>query len=252
MIANNSSGARSVVYGKTIDHVRELHVVLADGRVAHFRPLSAAELGRRLRRGDGIEGAAYRAIPALAQTHAERDRAPLPEAPAPRRRLQPRRVRRSRATGGSLAASSSARRARSAFVIEATVGWCRCRRAKALLTAEFDDLLDALGATPLILRHGPVGRRGDGRLHPRAHARQRRRSTRLRRTIVAARRRRAALHRVLRATSADELPPRLEALERDLRRAAASACRTRALTDAGRAGDACGACARPRSGSRWR
>ena len=25
MIANNSSGARSVVYGKTIDHVRELH-----------------------------------------------------------------------------------------------------------------------------------------------------------------------------------------------------------------------------------
>src|SRR4029079_16563550 len=39
MIANNSSGARSVLYGKTIDHVRELHVVLADGSIAHFRPL---------------------------------------------------------------------------------------------------------------------------------------------------------------------------------------------------------------------
>ena len=44
MIANNSSGARSVLYGKTIDHVLEQHVVLADGSVAHFRPLDAAEL----------------------------------------------------------------------------------------------------------------------------------------------------------------------------------------------------------------
>src|SRR5438270_6595553 len=30
MIANNSSGARSVLYGKTIDHVLELQVVLSD------------------------------------------------------------------------------------------------------------------------------------------------------------------------------------------------------------------------------
>ena len=35
MIANNSSGARSVLYGKTVDHVLEQHVVLADGTVAH-------------------------------------------------------------------------------------------------------------------------------------------------------------------------------------------------------------------------
>src|SRR5205807_877960 len=36
MIANNSSGARSVIYGKTIDHVLELDTVLADGSVARF------------------------------------------------------------------------------------------------------------------------------------------------------------------------------------------------------------------------
>src|SRR5262245_5623587 len=46
MIANNSAGARSVVYGKTIDHVLELHVVLADGSVAWCRPVEADELER--------------------------------------------------------------------------------------------------------------------------------------------------------------------------------------------------------------
>ena len=34
MIANNSSGARSVLYGKTIDHVLEQRVVLSDGSLA--------------------------------------------------------------------------------------------------------------------------------------------------------------------------------------------------------------------------
>ena len=44
MMANNSSGARSVLYGKTIDHVLEQFVVLSDGSLAHFRPLD--EIGR--------------------------------------------------------------------------------------------------------------------------------------------------------------------------------------------------------------
>src|SRR3989442_63704 len=44
MMGNNSSGARSVLYGKTIDHVLELQVVLADGSEAHLRSLGPAEL----------------------------------------------------------------------------------------------------------------------------------------------------------------------------------------------------------------
>src|SRR5687768_13039190 len=46
MMANNSSGARSVLYGKTIDHVIEQRVVLADGSLAHFRPLTADQVSR--------------------------------------------------------------------------------------------------------------------------------------------------------------------------------------------------------------
>ena len=43
MIGNNSAGSRSIVYGKTIDHVKHLEVILADGRRAGFGPLTVRE-----------------------------------------------------------------------------------------------------------------------------------------------------------------------------------------------------------------
>ena len=47
MIANNSSGARSVLHGKTIDHVLELTVVLSDGSVTRMKALTEPELEAR-------------------------------------------------------------------------------------------------------------------------------------------------------------------------------------------------------------
>src|ERR1700722_4776478 len=69
MIANNSSGTHSVVYGKTIDHILELRVVLADGSVAHLGPLDDARLGGKGRQEDR-EGECYRATRRLAAAHA--------------------------------------------------------------------------------------------------------------------------------------------------------------------------------------
>ena len=37
MMGNHSTGARSILYGKTIDHVLEMTVVLSDGRGSRFR-----------------------------------------------------------------------------------------------------------------------------------------------------------------------------------------------------------------------
>src|SRR6202158_1388721 len=41
--ANNSSGARSVLYGKTIDHVMEQQVALSDGSIVHFRDIPPSQ-----------------------------------------------------------------------------------------------------------------------------------------------------------------------------------------------------------------
>ena len=48
MIANNSSGTKSILFGKTSDHVLELKVMLIDGSVIHTKPLSADELQNKL------------------------------------------------------------------------------------------------------------------------------------------------------------------------------------------------------------
>ncbi|MEM7370316.1 MAG: FAD-linked oxidase C-terminal domain-containing protein [Bacteroidota bacterium] len=39
MVGNNSSGTKSILYGKTVDHVLEAKVALADGTVLHLREL---------------------------------------------------------------------------------------------------------------------------------------------------------------------------------------------------------------------
>ena len=60
-IGNNTCGAHSVIYGKTLDHVRELDVILSDGTSAHFGALAPAELEARLSAG-GLEGDIYRGV----------------------------------------------------------------------------------------------------------------------------------------------------------------------------------------------
>ena len=70
MISNNSSGTRSVIYGKTLDYVEELTVLLADGSVVEMRSLGSEELAVKCRQ-DNAEGACYRVVRKLADDHAD-------------------------------------------------------------------------------------------------------------------------------------------------------------------------------------
>src|SRR5215813_8044182 len=66
MIGNNSAGAHSLTYGKTLDHVLELTVLLSDGSVAVFRDLSPEALADKCE-GNSLESCVYREIARLAQ-----------------------------------------------------------------------------------------------------------------------------------------------------------------------------------------
>lgn len=69
MIGNNSAGSRSIVYGKTIDHVRRLKVLLADGTQADWGPATDAEWERQST-ARTLEGTIYRNVGRIVREHA--------------------------------------------------------------------------------------------------------------------------------------------------------------------------------------
>lgn len=61
IIANNSGGEKSLVYGQTIDHVNRLKVILSDGNFYEFKPLNKKELAIKMRQRN-FEGKLYRDV----------------------------------------------------------------------------------------------------------------------------------------------------------------------------------------------
>jgi FAD/FMN-containing dehydrogenase/Fe-S oxidoreductase len=210
MIANNSSGTHSVIHGKTIDHVLELKVALADGSVVHARPLPPPDVQARCGQDD-LEGACYRAICRLAEEHHEEIE-----------RRYPKILRR---VGGynldrflgdfNLTDLLVGSEGTLAITLEAKLRLIELPRAKIVLVIQFADLLDALAATPHILTHGPSAVEvidryvlDSTRLNPEA--------SRLRDFLQGDPG--AILIVEFYAEEAADLPARLETLETDLRR----------------------------------
>ncbi len=68
MIGNNSAGARSLRFGKTVDHVERLDVVLDDGSVAEFGPLDESALREVCARKDRV-GRLHESVRSVVETH---------------------------------------------------------------------------------------------------------------------------------------------------------------------------------------
>lgn len=150
MMANNSSGARSVLYGKTIDHVLEQVVLLSDSSVAHFRETPRDCVPS----GDSLEAACYRTVLRLADEHAEEID-----------RRYPKVLRR---VGGynldeftdpsklvNLSKMMVGSEGTLGIVLEAKLRLVPLPKAKAVMVIAFADLLESLSATPVILTHKP-------------------------------------------------------------------------------------------------
>ncbi len=64
-MGNNSCGSHSIIYGKTVDQVQQMSVVLSDGSQATFGALSGVQLESKMGLSS-LEGEIYRGIPQIA------------------------------------------------------------------------------------------------------------------------------------------------------------------------------------------
>jgi FAD/FMN-containing dehydrogenase/Fe-S oxidoreductase len=151
MMANNSAGARSVLYGKTIDHVLEQTVVLADGSIAEFREIPRDNVPQ----GDAnLEARCYQTVLRLAAEHADEiDR----RYPKVLRRVGGYNLNEfvDRAKPVNLAKMLVGSEGTLGVVLEAKLRLVPLPKAKAVMVIEFADLLEALSAAPVIVSHGP-------------------------------------------------------------------------------------------------
>lgn len=78
MVANNSGGEKSLVYGKVEKFVRELKVVFADGNEYTVKPLDRQQLEAKIAQND-YEGDIYRRVFELVDSHYDQIKAAKPK-----------------------------------------------------------------------------------------------------------------------------------------------------------------------------
>ncbi len=152
MIGNNSCGSRSLVYGKTMDHLLELRVLLWDGTEMTLRPWDPDRYREKL--GDpGREGRIYRELRDLVQQHADEIRRRFPNL---MRRVSGYNLDSLLHNPADLTQLMAGSEGTLAVVVEARVKLVPRPRRTALAILHFSDVFTALDSTPAILRHGPT------------------------------------------------------------------------------------------------
>jgi FAD/FMN-containing dehydrogenase/Fe-S oxidoreductase len=152
MIGNNSCGAHSAAYGKTVDNVIGLDFLLYDGTRLDLQPKSAAEIAAIVA-ADGRTGELYAGAQALANRYAEQVRNHYPR--IPRRvsgynldELLPER-------GFNLARALVGSEGTLGLVLGATVKVVPKPEELVLVALGFADIFIAADQVPWILEHRP-------------------------------------------------------------------------------------------------
>jgi len=153
MVGNNSAGARSLVYGKTVENVLEVRAVLADGSAVTFGALDALGLEAKLRQDD-LEGAIYRKARALGESHRDEIARRYPKIP---RRVSGYNLDElTDASVTNLAKLLVGSEGTLATVVEAKIELVPVPPAVGLAVLHFDGLLPALETGTEILALAPT------------------------------------------------------------------------------------------------
>ena len=152
MVANNSAGTRSIKYGKSVDQVLALTVMLADGTITEFHEVEGGELATKLAQPN-LEGEIYRTVQRLTTELEEEILERFPKV--------------MRQVGGynlnefvedrpfNLAKLVTGSEGTLAIILDVTLKLFPIPTHQALALLHFDSLQNALEAIKYINRHGP-------------------------------------------------------------------------------------------------
>ena len=157
MIGNNSCGTHSLLGGKTVDNVEELHILLYDGTELTVGPTPASELDLIIERG-GRRGEIYGRLRNLRDRYGDKIRTRFPR--IPRRvsgfnldELLPEQ-------GFNVARALVGTEGTCAIVLEAKVRLIHSPPHRALVGVGYRDAFIAADHVPEVLRFDPIGYEG--------------------------------------------------------------------------------------------
>jgi FAD/FMN-containing dehydrogenase/Fe-S oxidoreductase len=157
MIGNNSCGAHSAAYGKAVDNLISLEVLLYDGTRLELRGGGEGEYEAAMKRG-GRVAELYAKMREIAERHGELVRARYPKIP---RRVSGYNLDQLLPENGfNLARAIVGSEGTLAVVLSATVRLVPIPRKIALIVMGFDDVFGAADQTPWLLEHQPQALEG--------------------------------------------------------------------------------------------
>ena len=169
MLGNNTSGTRSVVYGKTIDQVIACRVALADGTILDCHATSEEEWQRKAQ-GNDVEARIYQGVKQIIDQYQDEILARYPKV---MRRVSgynldefvdgagytgaigPRREHNQGHRVWNLANLIVGSEGTLGVLLEATVRLIPLPKATAVCVVHFDDLYAALNSVDVMLEHQP-------------------------------------------------------------------------------------------------
>jgi len=157
MIGNNSCGTHSLLAGKTVDNVEELHLLLYDGTELTVGPTSEFEYAQIVA-GGGRRAEIYSTLNAIATKHADRIRSGFPHIP---RRVSGYNLDDLLPENGfNVARSLVGSEGSCAIVLDAKVTLVKSPQHRSLVGLGYADAFEAADHVPAILQFLPIGLEG--------------------------------------------------------------------------------------------
>lgn len=152
-LGNNSCGAHSIMWGKTVDNVHSLDAILSNGDPAHFGPIDGTQLEAKMR-GESLEADIYRSLFSIGEAH--RDEI-LSRYPKIQRRVSGYNL--DEFVGGSafnMARFVVGSEGTLVTITEAKLALVPRPKLRALSVIHFDNLIESMEATVATLEMDPA------------------------------------------------------------------------------------------------